>query len=208
MVGATGAGKSTLAQIAAGTIPATAGRVHLGDRPLRSLPSVELRRRVSMVSQEVHVFTGTVADNVRVAAPGSGGQDVRSALDTVGAARWVRSLPEREHTVVGDGGYRLTPMQEQMLALARIVLADPEFIILDEATAEAGSSGARELESAAAAALAGRGALVVAHRLSQAVAADRVLVMENGRVVESGTHAQLSRGQGLYARLWEAWTAR
>ena len=208
VVGATGAGKSTLAQIAAGTIPATAGRVHLGDRPLRSLPSVELRRRVSMVSQEVHVFTGTVADNVRVAAPGSGGQDVRSALETVGAARWVRSLPEREHTVVGDGGYRLTPMQEQMLALARIVLADPEFIILDEATAEAGSSGARELESAAAAALAGRGALVVAHRLSQAVAADRVLVMENGRVVESGTHAQLSRGQGLYARLWEAWTAR
>jgi ATP-binding cassette subfamily C protein len=95
-----------------------------------------------------------------------------------------------------------------MLALARIVLADPEFVVLDEATAEAGSSGAQALETAAQAVLVGRGGLVVAHRLSQAVTADRVLVMAHGRVVESGPHAQLSRGEGLYARLWEAWTAR
>jgi ATP-binding cassette subfamily C protein len=156
----------------------------------------------------VHVFSGTLAENVRVPRPDASDSAVAEALRTVGADRWVDALSEGAETVVGDGGHSLTAMQEQMLALARIVLADPEFVVLDEATAEAGSSGAQALETAAQAVLVGRGGLVVAHRLSQAVTADRVLVMAHGRVVESGPHAQLSRGEGLYARLWEAWTAR
>ena len=208
VVGATGAGKSTLAQIAAGTVPPTRGAVTLGADAVRELPAGTLRSRIAMVSQEVHVFSGTLAENVRVPSPDASDRAVAEALRTVGADRWAEALPEGTGTVVGDGGHSLTAMQEQMLALARIVLADPEFVILDEATAEAGSSGAQALETAAQAVLADRGGLVVAHRLSQAVTADRVLVMAHGRIVESGTHAQLSRGEGLYARLWEAWTAR
>lgn len=208
VVGATGAGKSTLAQIAAGTVPPTAGTVRLGTELVRELPPAQLRARISMVSQEVHVFSGTIAENVRVPRPDAPEAAVAAALEAVGAGRWVSALPEGAGTLVGDGGHALTAMQEQMLALARLVLADPEFVILDEATAEAGSSGARELETAAQAVLAGRGGLVVAHRLSQAVTADRVLVMADGRVVESGTHEELSRGEGQYARLWRAWTAR
>ncbi|WP_193107197.1 ABC transporter ATP-binding protein [Brachybacterium sp. FME24] len=208
VVGATGAGKSTLAQIAAGTVPPTTGGVHLGTSAVRELPPTELRRRISMVSQEVHVFSGTLAENVRVPRPDASNDEVTEALLTVGAHRWVQLLPDGVETVVGDGGQSLTAMQDQMLALARIVLADPDFVILDEATAEAGSSGARDLETAAGAVLSGRGGVVVAHRLSQAVTADRVLVMEHGRVAESGTHEELSRGDGLYATLWAAWTAR
>lgn len=208
VVGATGAGKSTLAQIAAGTVPPTEGTVTLGADAVRELPALALRSRIAMVSQEVHVFSGTLAENVRVPRPDASDREVAEALRTVGAEGWVGALSEGAETVVGDGGHSLTAMQEQMLALARIVLADPEFVVLDEATAEAGSSGAQALETAAQSVLAGRGGLVVAHRLSQAVTADRVLVMAHGRVVESGTHAQLSRGEGLYARLWEAWTAR
>jgi ATP-binding cassette subfamily C protein len=208
VVGATGAGKSTLAQIAAGTVPPTAGEVQLGARPLRELPGRELRRRIAMVSQEVHVFSGTIAENVRVPRPDAAEHAVQEALTAVGARHWVSALPEGAETVVGDGGHPLTPMQEQMLALARLVLADPDFVILDEATAEAGSSGAQDLETAARAVLEGRGGIVVAHRLSQAVTADRVLVMERGRIVESGTHDSLRRGEGIYATLWSAWTAR
>lgn len=137
--------------------------------------------------------------------------------DVVLALRGAGHADEAGHPVlegvdlalrVGEGAHRLTATQEQMLALARVVLADPELVVLDEATAEAGSAGARELEAAASAVLAGRSALVVAHRLSQAASADRVLVMAGGRVVEDGTHDALRQGTGPYAELWRAWTAR
>lgn len=207
IVGATGAGKSTLAQIAAGVIEPSEGQVTLGGVNLAELDHAALRERVCMVSQEVHSFATDVYENVSVPRPLADEAEVRRALDTLGAS-WVAGLPSAGHTEVGEGGHRLTPMQDQMLALARLELADPAFVVLDEATAEAGSAGARELESAAARVLERRGGLLVIHRLAQAAVADRILVMEDGAVVEDGRHEDLLASEGRYARLWHAWKGR
>ncbi|MBS7546772.1 ABC transporter ATP-binding protein [Dietzia massiliensis] len=204
VVGSTGAGKSTLALVAAGTLTPSRGSVRMGGVPLTDVDPVALRQRITMVSQEVHSFAATIAENVRAPRPEASESEVRAALRTVGAD-WVDDLPDSIHTVIGEGGHPLDPMQSQMIALARVELADPDVVILDEATAEAGSAGARRLDDAAAAVLRDRAGLVVAHRLSQAVSADRILVMEHGRVVESGTHDELLRADGRYAELARAW---
>lgn len=193
LVGASGAGKTTLAKLIAGIHPPTAGEIRADT--------------VVLITQEVHVFAGSLADDLRLTRPDAFDEELCAALDVVGALDWVRALPDGLATEVGEGGHRLTAAQEQQLALARMVLADPPVVILDEATAEAGSAGARLLERASAAALAGRSALVVAHRLTQASTADRIVVLDAGRVVECGTHDELLAADGRYAGLWAAWSA-
>ncbi|MEU6939092.1 ABC transporter ATP-binding protein [Streptomyces rubiginosohelvolus] len=205
LVGTSGAGKSTLARIVAGVQQPTSGSVTAPAGTGSAAAGVG-EHPVVLVTQEVHVFTGTLAEDLRLARPDASDADLRTALATVHALEWAEALPEGLATVVGEGGHRLDPARAQQLALARLVLADPALAVLDEATAEAGSAGARVLERSAEAALAGRTALVVAHRLTQAVAADRVVVLEAGRVVESGPHDELRDADGPYAALWHAWS--
>ncbi|MEU6386102.1 ABC transporter ATP-binding protein [Streptomyces bauhiniae] len=201
LVGTTGAGKTTLAKLVAGLHSPTAGRVDVGGAGPDAAS-----RLVGLVTQEVHVFAGPLADDLRLARPEASDEELREALTAVGALGWAEALPEGLDTVVGEGGHRLTADRAQQLALARLMLADRPVVVLDEATAEAGSSGARLLDEAAERALRGRTALVVAHRLSQAAAADRIVVLGDGRVVESGTHAELLAAEGAYAALWHAWS--
>ncbi|MBW0101283.1 ABC transporter ATP-binding protein [Pseudonocardia sp. KRD291] len=206
LVGASGAGKTTLAKLVAGMHRPSTGWVDIGGARLEDQDPEVTRGTVSLVTQEVHVFAGPLAADLRLARPAATDDELRAALDAVGALGWTAALPDGLDTVVGAGGHELTVVASQQLALARLFLADRPVVILDEATAEAGSSGARVLESAADAALRGRTALVVAHRLTQASSADVVVVLDAGRIVEQGSHEDLVAAGGPYARLWSAWS--
>lgn len=208
VVGTSGAGKSTLAALLAGVRTPDEGRIDFGGVDLSQVPESARAQRVTLVTQEVHVFAGSLREDLALANPAADDAAMVAALRTVLAGDWFELLPEGLDTVVGDAGHQLTPMQAQQLALARLVLADPPVVILDEATADAGSSGASLLEHAAAAALAGRAAVIVAHRLGQTRYADRILLMENGKVVEQGTHDELIARGGRYCALWDAWSLR
>ena len=207
LVGASGAGKSTLASIITGTLTPRHGRVLHGGADLARADIEAVRSHASIVSQDVHVFRGTLAEDLKLARPLATEEELWAALRTVEADVWAERLPKGLETEVGEKGERLSAEQSQQLALARIALQDPAVLVLDEATADEGSSGARVLERAALAVAAGRTTVIVAHRLSQAKEADRILVMAEGRVVEQGPHEHLVALDGVYARLWKAWSS-
>lgn len=207
LVGASGAGKTTLAALVAGIHEPRSGTIALGGSDIRDMPRDGLSARVTLITQEVHVFAGTLGQDLRLAKHEATDDELHAALETVGARPWVHLLPDGLETRVGNGGHPLTPVQAQQLALARLVLRDPDVAVLDEATAEAGSAGARELEASMTRVLEGRTSLLVAHRLTTAAAADRVVVLERGRVVEEGPPDELAAGDGAYAALWQAWHA-
>ena len=205
VVGPSGAGKSTLGRLLAGVHGPRSGSVTLGGVPLLDLPLERLRTEVSLVTQEHHVFMGTVADNLRLAHPAATDAQVHAALDAVDADEWVLALPEGLETAVGAGGLALTPAQAQQVALARLVLADPHTLVLDEATSLLDPGAARHLERSLAAVVTGRTVIAIAHRLHTASDADRVAVVEDGRVSELGSHDELLALGGSYAALWESW---
>ncbi|MFJ4619521.1 ABC transporter ATP-binding protein [Streptomyces sp. NPDC088812] len=205
VVGPSGAGKTTLSRLLAGVDAPTAGSVTVGGVPVAALGPEVLRRQVVLVTQEHHVFIGTVRDNLLIAEPGASDERVWAALAAVGAAGWVRELPGGLDAELGAGGCRTDGSQAQQLALARVVLADPHTLILDEATALLDPTTARHTERALAAVLRGRTVIAIAHRLHTAHDADRVAVMEDGRLTELGTHEELVRAGGAYAALWATW---
>ncbi len=207
VVGPSGAGKSTLGRLLAGIHPPRTGRVEVGGVRLVDLPLESLRREVALVTQEQHVFVGTLAENLRLARPGASELELAGALEAVDALDWAESLPVGLDTVVGAGGFALTPAQAQQLALARLVLADPHTLVLDEATSLLDPRAARHLERSLASVLDGRTVVAIAHRLHTAHDADRVAVVEDGLLQELGTHDELVAQEGSYAALWESWHA-
>ncbi|WP_130839235.1 ABC transporter ATP-binding protein [Corynebacterium neomassiliense] len=194
VVGTSGAGKTTVATLLAG--------IHTPDSGVVTAPD-----HTVLISQETHIFAGTLRDNLTLAAPQADDSRVRGALREAGALDLLDQLPDGLDTDLGPAGATLTVAQSQHIALVRVLLADPELAILDEATAEAGSAHAHLLDRAAEAALAGRSGMVIAHRLSQAAVCDRIVVMERGRVIEDGSHTDLLAAGGQYSRLWAAQSA-
>ncbi len=205
IVGPSGAGKSTLGRLLAGIQGPDRGEVSLGGVPLIELPLGELRGQIALITQEHHIFQGSVRDNVTLGHPEADDAAVEAALAAVDALGWAEALPEGLATQVGSGGVRLSAPQAQQIALARLVLADPHTLILDEATSLLDPRSARHLEQSLSSVLDGRTVVAIAHRLHTAHDADRVIVMESGEITESGPHRTLVAAGGPYAALWQSW---
>jgi ATP-binding cassette, subfamily B, bacterial len=207
LVGATGAGKSTVAKLLTRQYDPQQGSIELGGVDLRDATLASLRQQIVLLPQEGHLFSGTIADNVRLAHPDATDEDVRRALRTIGALDRFESLPDGLETDVQTRGLRLSAGERQLVGIARIALADPAVIVLDEATSSLDPATEVAVESALAAVAAGRTVITIAHRLSTAQRADRVAVMEHGRLVEVASHDELVQQGERYARLWASWQA-
>ncbi|MCS4593651.1 ABC transporter ATP-binding protein/permease [Brevibacterium sediminis] len=205
LVGATGAGKSTLVKLVTRFYDPSVGRITLDEVDLRDLDDAQLRSSVVMVTQESFLFAGTIADNIRIGNPGAGDDDVVAAATAVGLDAYIRRLPEGYATDVKKRGGRLSSGQRQLVSFARVFLADPDVVVLDEATAHLDIPSERLVQNALATVLEGRTAIIIAHRLSTVEIADRVLVMESGRIIEDGTPDELISGTGKFAQLHQAW---
>jgi ABC-type multidrug transport system fused ATPase/permease subunit len=211
IVGPTGSGKSTLARLLSGIHHPRAGQIRLSGTKLDELSPHELRKRIMLVTQNHYIFGGTLRENLEMSVCGVDGQAKAGesalwrALETVGARGWVAARPDKLDTPVGVGGEALTDAQAQQIALARLLLADPRVLILDEATSQMDPGSARQLERSLAAVLEGRTVISIAHRLHTAYDADRIVVVEAGRLVEVGSHQDLIIRDGAYARLWSSW---
>ena len=207
LVGATGSGKSTVAKLLTRQYDPQRGNIEFGGVDLRDATLGSLHRRIVLLPQEGHLFSGTIADNVRLAHPDATGEDVRSALRDIGALERFESLPDGLATDVQTRGVRLSAGERQLVGIARVALADPAVIVLDEATSSLDPATEAAVERALAAVAEGRTVVTIAHRLSTAERADRVAVMERGRVVEVASHDELVEQGDRYARLWASWQA-
>lgn len=205
LVGPSGAGKSTLGRLLAGIYAPRTGEITLGGARLSGMQAERVREHVALVNQEHHVFVGSLRDNLRLARTGAADTELWEALGSVDADGWARALEAGLDTEVGSGGTALTPAQAQQIALARLVLADPHTLVLDEATSLLDPRAARHLERSLARVLDGRTVIAIAHRLHTAHDADVIAVVEDGRISELGSHDALVAANGPYAALWRSW---
>jgi ATP-binding cassette subfamily B protein len=208
LVGPSGAGKTTISQLVPRIYDVTGGRVLVGGRDVRTVTQQSLRDRIGVVSQEAHMFHDTIRANLLYSAPHATEEQIMAAIDAAQIGELVRGLPDGLDTVVGDRGYRLSGGEKARLAIARLLLKAPEIVILDEATAHLDSESEAAVQAALSKALEGRTSLVIAHRLSTIQNADKVIVVDDGRVVEVGSHAELLAAGGLYAELYRTQFSR